>query len=78
MIEGNLGGHNLSRVLQVADLKCHGFITQNRHHQFVRVQDRVDYYEPLPDFDHHWAQIQLALALLLWVIAAVIVAWIVS
>ena len=79
MIERNLGGRNLSPGRQVADLKCPDFIhTQKRHSQFVCVQDRVDYHEPLPNFDRHWAQIQFALALLLWVIAVEIVASMVS
>lgn len=79
MIEGAVGGRNLSRGLQVDDLKCPGFIyTPKRHRQFIRVQDRMNYHEPLANFDHHWAQVQFALALLLWVTAAVIVEWIVS
>jgi len=79
MTESNLGWRNLSPGLPVADLKSPGFIhTQKRHSQFVWVQDRVDYHEPLPNFDRHWAQIQFALALLLWVIAVEIVASMVS
>ncbi len=79
MIEGNPGGRNLSPGLQVDDLKSPDFIhTQKRYPQFFRVQDRVDYHEPLPNFDHHWAQLQFALSLLLWVIAAAIVGWMAS
>jgi hypothetical protein len=47
-------------------------------HHVVRPYDWANYHEPPANFDPHWAQVQLALAALLWGIVAVIVGWLVS
>ena len=51
---------------------------QNHFPHVVRPYDWGNYHEPPANFDPHWAQVQLALAALLWGIVAVIVGWLVS
>jgi hypothetical protein len=70
---------DLSPDLQEEDPKRRYFIhTQKCHPQFVRACGWVNYRKPTSSFNPHWAQVQFALALLLWVAVAAIVAWMVS
>jgi hypothetical protein len=62
-----------SPELHAEDLNRPYLIHAQRSHP-----QRANHHEPTPDFSPHWAQVQLALALLAWLMVAVAVAWMVS
>jgi len=79
MADGNTDVPALLPYRQAEDLQCPSFIHSHKcHPQFVRARGWANHRKPTSNFNLHWEQTQFALALLLWLIAAAIVAWMVS